>query len=34
MMYSYKMTNSAEPRDRVFIKGYEFLSFPKEMGKK
>ena len=22
-----------EPRDRIYVKGYEFLSFPKIMGK-
>ena len=24
---------SVQPRDRIFVKGYGFLSFPKNMGK-
>ena len=27
------MCHSSEPRDRMFVKGYEFLSFAKNMGK-
>ena len=27
------MRYSAEPRDLIFVKGYEFLSFAKNMGK-
>ena len=27
------MKYSIEPRDRVYVKGYGFLSFPKNMGK-
>ena len=23
---------SAQPRDQIFVKGYEFLSFPRNMG--
>ena len=26
------MTYSIEPRDRIYVKGYEFLSFAKNMG--
>ena len=26
------MTYSIEPRDRIYVKGYEFLSFGKNMG--
>ena len=25
---------SVQPRDRIFVKGYEFFSFAKNMGKK
>ena len=28
-----KMRYSIEPRDRIYVKGYEFLSFAKNMGK-
>ena len=28
-----KMTYSIEPRDRMYVKGYGFLSFAKNMGK-
>ena len=28
-----KMIYSIEPRYRIYVKGYEFLSFPKNMGK-
>ena len=28
-----KMRYSIEPRDRIYVKGYGFLSFPKNMGK-
>ena len=28
-----KMRYSVEPRDRIYVKGYEFLSFDKNMGK-
>ena len=27
------MKYSIEPRDRIYVKGYEFLSFAKNMGK-
>ena len=27
------MRYSVQPRDRIFVKGYGFLSFPKNMGK-
>ena len=27
------MKYSIEPRDRIYVKGYGFLSFPKNMGK-
>ena len=27
------MIYSIEPRYRIYVKGYEFLSFPKNMGK-
>ena len=27
------MCYSVQPRDRIFVKGYEFLSFAKNMGK-
>ena len=27
------MRYSVQPRDRIFVKGYEFLSFNKNMGK-
>ena len=27
------MRYSTEPRDRIYVKGYEFLSFDKSMGK-
>ena len=27
------MRYSTEPRDRIYVKGYGFLSFPKNMGK-
>ena len=30
---SYKMRYSIEPRDRVYVKGYGFLSFAKSLGK-
>ena len=29
----YKMRHSIEPRDRIYVKGYGFLSFAKNMGK-
>ena len=29
----YKMRYSIEPRDQIFVKGYRFLSFAKNMGK-
>ena len=32
-MKNIKMKNSIEPRDRIFVKGYRFLSFAKNMGK-
>ena len=28
-----EMTYSTEPRGRIYVKGYAFLSFPKNMGK-
>ena len=28
-----KMRYSIEPRDRIYVKGYRFLSFAKNMGK-
>ena len=28
-----KMRHSIEPRDRIYVKGYWFLSFAKNMGK-
>ena len=28
-----KMRYSFEPKDRIYVKGYEFLSFTKNMGK-
>ena len=28
------MRYSVQPRDRIFVKGYELLSFAKNMGKK
>ena len=28
-----KTRYSIEPRDRIFVKGYGFLSFPKDIGK-
>ena len=28
-----KMRYSAEPRERIYVKGYGFLSFAKNMGK-
>ena len=28
-----KMRYSTEPRDRIYVKGYEFLSFAKSMSK-
>ena len=28
-----KMKYSIEPRDRIYVKGYEFLSFAKKIGK-
>ena len=31
---SYKMRYSIEPRDRTYVKGYGFLSFAKNMGKR
>ena len=27
------MCYSVQPRDRIFVRGYEFLSFAKNMGK-
>ena len=27
-----KMRNLIEPKDRIYVKGYEFLSFTKNMG--
>ena len=32
-MLGIKMRYSTEPRDRIYIKGYGFLSFAKDMGK-
>ena len=32
-MRNIEIRYSIEPRDRIFIKGYEFLSFAKNMGK-
>ena len=32
-MKNIKMRYSIEPRDRIYVKGYEFLSFAKNMGK-
>ena len=32
-MKNVKMKYSIEPRDRIFVKGYGFLSFAKNMGK-
>ena len=32
-MSSYKIRYSIEPRDRVYVKGYGFLSFAKSLGK-
>ena len=29
----YKMRYSVEPRNRIYVKGYGFLSFPKNTGK-
>ena len=29
-----KMTYSIEPRNRIYVKGYGFFSFAKNMGKK
>ena len=29
-----KMRYSIEPRDRIYVKGYGFLSFAKNMGKR
>ena len=31
--YRIKMRYSIEPRDRIYVKGYGFLSFAKDMGK-
>ena len=31
--YRIKMRYSIEPRDRIYVKGYGFLSFAKNMGK-
>ena len=31
-MLSIKMRYSIEPRDRIYVKGYGFLSFAKKMG--
>ena len=28
-----KMTCSTEPRDRIYVKGYGFMSFTKNIGK-
>ena len=30
---TYKKRYSVEPRDRIYVKGYGFLSFAKNMGK-
>ena len=32
-MKNIKMRYSIEPRDRIYVKGYGFLSFAKNMGK-
>ena len=32
-MVRIKMRSSIEPRDRIYVKGYGFLSFAKNMGK-
>ena len=32
-MKNMKMGHSTEPRDRIYVKGYGFLSFAKNMGK-
>ena len=32
-MKNIKMRYSIEPRDRIYVKGYRFLSFAKNMGK-
>ena len=32
-MRNIKIRYSIEPRDRIYVKGYEFLSFAKNMGK-
>ena len=32
-MLSIKMRYSIEPRNRIYVKGYGFLSFAKNMGK-
>ena len=32
-MKNIKMRNSIEPRDTIYVKGYGFLSFAKNMGK-
>ena len=32
-MKNIKMRYSIEPRDRIYVKGYEFLSFTNTMGK-
>ena len=32
-MKNIKMRYSTEPRDRIYVKGYGFLSFAKNMGK-
>ena len=32
-MKNMKMGHSIEPRDRIYVKGYGFLSFAKNMGK-
>ena len=31
-MLSIKMRYSTEPKDRIYVKGYGFLSFAKKMG--
>ena len=33
MIHRIKMRYSNEPRDRIYVKGYGFLSFAKNMGK-
>ena len=33
MIVRIKVRCSVEPRDRIYVKGYEFLSFAKYMGK-